>query len=78
MVRSQGHHRLKNHQRSYDVVVINELNNFYAWFERGHPTTATKAVVSPDQRTLTLSLTNVGVVLSRIEVCKFASADGNL
>ncbi|KAI4905911.1 hypothetical protein NFI96_012457 [Prochilodus magdalenae] len=42
---------------SSDVSFLNELNNFYARFERGNPTTATRADVSAEHQSLTLSPT---------------------
>ncbi|KAI3369125.1 hypothetical protein L3Q82_026084, partial [Scortum barcoo] len=35
---------------SSDVSFLNELNNFYARFERGNTATATKAAVTPDHQ----------------------------
>uniref|UniRef100_A0A669BIH3 Reverse transcriptase domain-containing protein n=1 Tax=Oreochromis niloticus TaxID=8128 RepID=A0A669BIH3_ORENI len=61
---------------SSDVSFLNELNNFYARFERGNPTTTTKADVTSDHQPLTLSPTDVGAVLSRINVHKAAGPDG--
>uniref|UniRef100_A0AAX7TJ37 Reverse transcriptase domain-containing protein n=1 Tax=Astatotilapia calliptera TaxID=8154 RepID=A0AAX7TJ37_ASTCA len=61
---------------SSDVSFLNELNNFYARFERGNPTTTTKADVTPDHQPLPLSPTDVGAVLSRINVHKAAGPDG--
>ncbi|KAI4893652.1 hypothetical protein NFI96_010321 [Prochilodus magdalenae] len=61
---------------SSDVSFLNELNNFYARFERGNPTTATRADVSAEHQSLTLSPTEVGAVLSRIKIHKAAGPDG--
>ncbi|KAI4879859.1 hypothetical protein NFI96_004004 [Prochilodus magdalenae] len=60
---------------SSDVSFLNELNNFYARFERGNPTTATRADVSAEHQSLTLSPTEVGAVLSRIKIHKAAGPD---
>lgn len=67
---------IKPSPASSDVPFLNELNNFYARFERGNTTTATKAEVTPDHQPLTLSPTDVGAVLSRINVHKAAGPDG--
>uniref|UniRef100_A0A3B3BP10 Reverse transcriptase domain-containing protein n=1 Tax=Oryzias melastigma TaxID=30732 RepID=A0A3B3BP10_ORYME len=61
---------------SSDTSFLNELNNFYARFERGNVTTATKAAVTPDHQPLTLSPADVGAALSRITVHKAAGPDG--
>ena len=61
---------------SSDVSFLNELNNFYARFERGNPTTATRADVSAEHQSLTLFPTEVGAVLSRIKIHKAAGPDG--
>ncbi|KAI3362806.1 hypothetical protein L3Q82_001852 [Scortum barcoo] len=61
---------------SSDVSFLNELNNFYARFERGNTATATKAAVTPDHQPLTLSPDDVGAVLGRIVVHKAAGPDG--
>ncbi|KAI4873658.1 hypothetical protein NFI96_009826 [Prochilodus magdalenae] len=61
---------------SSDVSFLNELNNFYAHFERGNPTTATRADVSAEHQSLTLFPTEVGAVLSRIKIHKAAGPDG--
>ena len=61
---------------SSDVSFLNELNNFYARFERGNPTTTTITDMTPDHQPLTLSPTDVGAVLSRINVHKAAGPDG--
>ncbi|KAL3981030.1 carcinoembryonic antigen-related cell adhesion molecule [Sarotherodon galilaeus] len=61
---------------SSDVSFLNELNNFYARFERGNPTATTKTDMTPDHQPLTLSPTDVGAVLSRISVHKAAGPDG--
>uniref|UniRef100_A0A3B5QGF3 Reverse transcriptase domain-containing protein n=1 Tax=Xiphophorus maculatus TaxID=8083 RepID=A0A3B5QGF3_XIPMA len=61
---------------STDVSFLNELNNFYARFERGNTTTATKAATTPGQQPLTFLPTDVGAALSRIKSHKAAGPDG--
>ncbi|XP_013868639.1 RNA-directed DNA polymerase from mobile element jockey [Austrofundulus limnaeus] len=61
---------------SSDVSFLNELNNFYARFERGNTTTATKATTTSDQQPLILFSTDVGAALSRIKSHKAAGPDG--
>uniref|UniRef100_A0A0S7EY31 RTBS n=1 Tax=Poeciliopsis prolifica TaxID=188132 RepID=A0A0S7EY31_9TELE len=60
---------------SADVSFLNELNNFYARFERGNTTTAIKTATTPDQQPLTLLSTDVGAALSRIKSNKAAGPD---
>ncbi|XP_076836629.1 uncharacterized protein LOC143482213 [Brachyhypopomus gauderio] len=62
---------------SSDVPFLDELNNFYARFERGNTTTpSTRAYVSADHQPLTLFPTDVGAALGRIKVHKAAGPDG--
>ncbi|TKS65503.1 RNA-directed DNA polymerase from mobile element jockey [Collichthys lucidus] len=59
-----------------DVSFLNELNNFYARFERDNRDTATKATLPADHQPLSLSPTDVHTALSRIKAHKAAGPDG--
>ena len=61
---------------SNDVSFLNELNNFYARFDRDNQETATKAVPAADHQPLTLPASDVFTTLSRINARKAAGPDG--
>ena len=58
-----------------DVNFLNELNDFYARFERDNRETATKLKSSADHPPITLSSTDVCNALSRISAHKAAGPD---
>lgn len=55
---------------------LNELNNFYARFEKDNHAPAIKAELAANHQPLTLSPTDVEAVLSRINAHKAAGPDG--
>ncbi|KAL0200139.1 hypothetical protein M9458_003326, partial [Cirrhinus mrigala] len=59
-----------------DVFFLNELNDFYARFERENRETATKIATSIDHSPITLTSSDVYNVLSRINARKAAGPDG--
>ncbi|KAI5617008.1 gastrula zinc finger protein XlCGF28.1-like, partial [Silurus asotus] len=58
-----------------DVLFLNELNDFYARFERDNKETATKLKLSADHSPIKLSSTDVCNALSRISAHKAAGPD---
>ena len=61
-----------------DISFLNELNNFYAHFERNNGDTTTKATPPTDHQPFTLSSTDVHTALSRINTHKAAGPDNIL
>ena len=59
-----------------DISFLNELNNFYARFERENRDRATKTPLPADHQPTTLSSTVVHTALSRINARKAAGPDG--
>ncbi|KAL0186167.1 hypothetical protein M9458_017837 [Cirrhinus mrigala] len=59
-----------------NVFFLNELNDFYARFERDNKETATKIATSTDHSPITLTSSDVYNVLSRINARKAAGPDG--
>lgn len=59
-----------------DTSLPDELNNFYARFDRDNQEAAIKAVLSADHQPLTLAPTDVCAALSRINARKAAGPDG--
>ncbi|KAF7707227.1 hypothetical protein HF521_018445, partial [Silurus meridionalis] len=58
-----------------DVLFLNELNDFYARFERDNKETATKLKLSADHFPITVSSTDVCNALSRISAHEAAGPD---
>ncbi|KAI2644416.1 RNA-directed DNA polymerase from mobile element jockey [Labeo rohita] len=59
-----------------NVFFLNELNDFYACFERDNKETATKIASSTDHSPFTLTSSDVYTALSRINARKAAGPDG--
>ncbi|XP_062848890.1 signal peptide peptidase-like 2 [Trichomycterus rosablanca] len=59
-----------------DVSFLNELNDFYARFDRDNRETATQTRLSADHQPLSLSSTDVYTALSQINARKAAGPDG--
>ncbi|KAL0201505.1 hypothetical protein M9458_004692, partial [Cirrhinus mrigala] len=59
-----------------NVFFLNELNDFYARFERDNKETATKIASSTDHSPITLTSSDVYTALSRINARKAAGPDG--
>ncbi|KAL0195028.1 hypothetical protein M9458_008600 [Cirrhinus mrigala] len=59
-----------------NVFFLNELNDFYARFERDNKETATKIASSTDHSPFTLTSSDVYTALSRINARKAAGPDG--
>ncbi|KAL0177325.1 hypothetical protein M9458_026219, partial [Cirrhinus mrigala] len=59
-----------------NVFFLNELNDFYARFERDNKETATKITTATDHSPITLTSSDVYNVLSRINARKAAGPDG--
>ena len=61
---------------SSDTSFLNELNSFYARFEKDNQTPATRAELTANHPPLTFSPTDVEAVLSRTKAHKAAGPDG--